>query len=1006
MSATDDRAPSDARLAPPRLELPRDGQRPCATGSRSPPTRCARRCDSLVGQGHRLRERHRLDVPPQRDLRSLRRRPRGGTSSSRRFLSEWRGLEPAALIGAGLPARGRRGGAAPLPRRVRARLDGARRERGARPGPAGAAPRPGIGHDPRRCCTGSSSPRSPRANGCARRRRSRGTRSPSCRSGSSSRRRCSATSRSGPSSLLGAGETGSLFARQAVEAGVRDLRIANRTDDTARDPRRRACRASAVPWEDFSRELGEADVVVGTTASPRPVVRRDDVENAMRQRRGTADVLPRPRRAARRRRRRPGRLQHVRLRRERPRERRARRTASAARGRSRAPRRSSRKSSRSFSRGWATSPSSRPSPCCGSKLERIRDEELARLSPEDRERLRPFADSLAARLLHEPMRRLKTEPDPARRLDRVEAVRHLFDLDRRRRRRVVMARAARSHEDPPRGARAAPSRSCRSKRSRAVLAPFAETEIATYGRRATGSPSSTPSIVGQGRLHEGDRRGAPRRARGRRRAQPEGPPVRASRRASFSRPFRRGEDPSDVLISRPRVALRGAPAGSPRRNGKPAPPRAAARRAARPRGHRRREATSTRGSGGSRRAGGTRSCSPARASRASGALEEVCDVFSAGRDAAGDRAGRARPRRARGRRRDRRRRSAPLDHPASHREVLAERAPAAAARGAAAGRRSPAARRRRTGPCASPRASSRSTAPRALREEDEGAGRRPEGARRTAAPASPRRGADRLLEEARPVTAAGPRRPVRGAGAVPAAGAGRADSSSSRKISHEIVPVSPGPVGPRAGRPISPSSRASRACGDSSRRPALERSASRSARSKKGSVAAVGEATADALRERGVDPATSSAADRARALLDRFPTRSPAGGSCFRAARTRRRSFPRSLHRRGARRSRRFVLYRKVPLPPDGRSTRDRRAAVRRVLRDVSVRGALALRRASGGDPAHGCARRRPSSSGGSRAATSSRTASPASRSRGRPSFAAALERSGRARLRPLRPPA
>ncbi|HEY6148684.1 MAG TPA: hypothetical protein VIZ69_13340, partial [Thermoanaerobaculia bacterium] len=55
-------------------------------------------------------------------------------------------------------------------------------------------------------------------------------------------------------------------------------------------------------------------------------------------------------------------------------------------------------------------------------------EELSRLSPEDRERLRPFADSLAARLLHEPMRRLKTEADPGRRLDRVEAVRHLFDL--------------------------------------------------------------------------------------------------------------------------------------------------------------------------------------------------------------------------------------------------------------------------------------------------------------------------------------------------------------------------------------------------------------------------------------------------------------------------------------------------------------------------------------------------------------------------------------------------
>jgi glutamyl-tRNA reductase len=65
------------------------------------------------------------------------------------------------------------------------------------------------------------------------------------------------------------------------------------------------------------------------------------------------------------------------------------------------------------------------------KFDRIRDEELARLSLTDAERgaFRAFAESLAARMLHEPMRRLKSEPEAARRLDRVEAVRHLFGLD-------------------------------------------------------------------------------------------------------------------------------------------------------------------------------------------------------------------------------------------------------------------------------------------------------------------------------------------------------------------------------------------------------------------------------------------------------------------------------------------------------------------------------------------------------------------------------------------------
>jgi glutamyl-tRNA reductase len=64
------------------------------------------------------------------------------------------------------------------------------------------------------------------------------------------------------------------------------------------------------------------------------------------------------------------------------------------------------------------------------RLEEIRDGELGRLPAAERERLRPLFDSIVAKLLHEPMRRLKTETDAARKLERVEAIRHLFDLDR------------------------------------------------------------------------------------------------------------------------------------------------------------------------------------------------------------------------------------------------------------------------------------------------------------------------------------------------------------------------------------------------------------------------------------------------------------------------------------------------------------------------------------------------------------------------------------------------
>jgi glutamyl-tRNA reductase len=230
--------------------------------------------------------------------------------------------------------------------------------------------------------------------------------------------------------LLGAGETATLFARHALEAGLRDLRIANRTAAHAEELAARIG-ARAVAWEELHRELLSADIVVGTTASPVPVVRRAEVEAAMRQRRGKPmffldlamppDIDPEVRNiynvfaydldgleevAAENRRRRsreiPGAEQILEEELER-------------------------------FLGWYWNLSVIPTVTdLKRRLEEIRDGELERLPTEERERLRPLADSMVARLLHEPLRRLKIEKDPAKRLDRVEAVRHLFDLDKDR----------------------------------------------------------------------------------------------------------------------------------------------------------------------------------------------------------------------------------------------------------------------------------------------------------------------------------------------------------------------------------------------------------------------------------------------------------------------------------------------------------------------------------------------------------------------------------------------
>jgi glutamyl-tRNA reductase len=228
--------------------------------------------------------------------------------------------------------------------------------------------------------------------------------------------------------LLGSGETGTLFARHALEAGLRDLVIANRTREHAEELAARV-NARVIPWESVPLEIATADVVVGTTASPHPVVHRGHVEAAMRQRKGRPmfflDLAMPPDID-------PGvkglynvfvydldGLQDIAT------ENRRRR----AREIPRAEGILEEELERFF--GWYGNLSVIPTVTdLKRRLEEIRDGELGRLTAEDRERLRPLADSMVAKLLHEPMRRLKSEADPARKLDRAEAIRHLFDLDR------------------------------------------------------------------------------------------------------------------------------------------------------------------------------------------------------------------------------------------------------------------------------------------------------------------------------------------------------------------------------------------------------------------------------------------------------------------------------------------------------------------------------------------------------------------------------------------------
>ncbi len=227
--------------------------------------------------------------------------------------------------------------------------------------------------------------------------------------------------------VLGAGKTGTMFAEQARAAGVGEVRIANRSRERAEELANRIG-GRAVEWNRLARELPEADVVVGTTSSPEPVVRRRDVEAAMRERRGRPMffldlAMPRDFEAG------VGDIYNVYAYglddlKEVAEENRVRRSREVPRAEAILE--------EDLARFLAWFGNLAVVPTLNdlqARLAALRDAELTRVAPGEREKFRAFADAIAGKLLHEPLRRLKAEPDASRKLDRVEAVRHLFDLD-------------------------------------------------------------------------------------------------------------------------------------------------------------------------------------------------------------------------------------------------------------------------------------------------------------------------------------------------------------------------------------------------------------------------------------------------------------------------------------------------------------------------------------------------------------------------------------------------
>ncbi|MGC8719101.1 MAG: glutamyl-tRNA reductase [Thermodesulforhabdaceae bacterium] len=83
--------------------------------------------------------------------------------------------------------------------------------------------------------------------------------------------------------LIGAGEMAELAAEHFIKNGASHLIIANRTMERALDLARRF-RAATVPFAQILDALEAVDVVLSSTGSPDPIIRKDEIRSCMKKR--------------------------------------------------------------------------------------------------------------------------------------------------------------------------------------------------------------------------------------------------------------------------------------------------------------------------------------------------------------------------------------------------------------------------------------------------------------------------------------------------------------------------------------------------------------------------------------------------------------------------------------------------------------------------------------------------------------------------------------------------
>jgi glutamyl-tRNA reductase len=90
--------------------------------------------------------------------------------------------------------------------------------------------------------------------------------------------------------LLGAGKMSETAARYLIENGANDVRVINRTTETAQELAR-ALNGRAFPFEERLSQVREADVVISSTSCPHVILTREETEKIVEQRDGAPLLL-------------------------------------------------------------------------------------------------------------------------------------------------------------------------------------------------------------------------------------------------------------------------------------------------------------------------------------------------------------------------------------------------------------------------------------------------------------------------------------------------------------------------------------------------------------------------------------------------------------------------------------------------------------------------------------------------------------------------------------------